>query len=328
MKKALFIGSLLSASLLIGCAGKSGENTAPSKDTHPSANIDATAENPSAAAETKQQNGCWKTSIAMESGFDVKVTPTGGVKVVFSDWNKVMDILTNVLCVKYPYDAPFKEEEIKGLSGKVTGVCVAGNPMSPNLYFQLEDGKVQMYSVDKMLTKWSFWAGSLISDKPVKEMKEVTEDFEYVVAEMQDGKIVKDDDFVYPMVNLSSYHKSMEQPNNSKYCNLFCEYDGSLTYVEYGPDFEEKAVYHGYISAVEGKNSEAGKKTFSYVLTSQAIDGKEMATSAKGQFSKESIKGDYDHMKFTPISGINIFSISGEKIGQWREVCNGNSKWE
>lgn len=314
MKKSIFIGSLLSASLLAACSGNTGENANPSKGG------DSITTN----SQAKPQNSCWKSSVSL-MGFEAKVTPNGGVKIVFTNWNETMDVVTNVLAVKYPYDAPFKEEEVKGLLGKVTGLCVAGNPMSPSLYFQLQDGKVQMLSVEKLLTKWFFWAGRPITDQPVKEIKEVTEDFMFVVAELQNGKIVKDDDFVTPMLSLSSYYKNFIQPGENKYCNLFCDLDGSLTYIEYGPNLVEKAVYHGYISSVDEKKS---GNTYNYVLTNRNVDGKDIAMNSKGQFREESIVDDFNHTRFTPISGLNIFSMTGEKIGELRDVCNGTNKWE
>lgn len=272
--------------------------------------------------ETSQQlDTCWKQSAEAFPGLKAEITNEGGVKLVWTDWDKFMGVLENSLDEKYAYDAPMSEQEIENLAGKVKGLAVMGNPMAPMLYMLLEDNSVQLYSFYKMCSRWDFYAGSIVGHDIVK-VKRDDKGNEFIVTVLVDknGKETVDDNFVVEDVDLWGYSQNGDE---LKVEQMKIGNDGSITYIhKYMLDDQEYEIYHGYITAFKRNTEDAGSAYEYHLNLQDAPDGENL-------YKKVDIKGEFTllynneldgHTTIIPKSGLNMASFGNAKLGEPRDM--------
>lgn len=268
---------------------------------------------------TEQLDSCWKQSATTLDGLKVEVTDKGGVKLVWTDWDKFMTCLTDAIGGEYPYDAPMTEQEIHGLNGKVKGLAVMGNPMNPYVYMLLEDNSVQLYSLGKMCYSWNFYAGMVIA-KDIVKIDEELKDYSITVLTDKNGKQYRDDEFVVEEADLWGYTSNS---NGTLIEHLEMGIDGSFT-VTYltGMNDAPYQIQHGTVTKF-ARNEETFGADVEY-----AINTKEVPEGPAGG-EKVDIKGNFSmtpsqeldgHTTIVPTQGLNLAGFDEIKLGASRDM--------
>ena len=299
--KTIFL--IMAASLMFMACGHNNTSAKDGEGTEANAELDT----------------CWKQSDTVLDGLKVEITSEGGVKLVWTDWDMFMDCMENALCINYPFDAPFTEEEIININGKVKGLAVMGNPMAPNVYMLLEDNSVQLYSVDKMCNTWDFYAGSIIGHDIVS-IKDVVKDYSITTLVDKNGKETKDEEFFVDGANLYGY---TQDGDDLQIEQLKIGTDGSITYIyKYQFDDQEYAVYHGYVTSCK-RNGDTLVDTYDYVLNLQdQPEGTNLykKVDIKGQFTIKNNDELDGHYTIVPKSGFNMAGFDNAKLGEPRDM--------
>lgn len=267
-----------------------------------------------------QTDTCWKQSAEVLPGLKADVTTEGGVKLVWTDWDKFMGVLENSFDSSYPFDSPLTDQEIENLGGKVKGLAVMGNPMAPMLYMLLEDNSVQLYSIYEMYSRWDFYAGSIVGHDIVN-VKTNEKDNEFFVTVLVDknGKEIVDDNFIVDDVDLWGYS---ENDDELKVEQMKIGNDGSITYIhKYMLYDQEYEIYHGYITNF--KRNDGDGSTYEYHLTLQdAPDDVNMykKVDIKGEFTMKYNNELDGHYTVIPKSGLNMAGFDNAKLGEPRDM--------
>lgn len=270
--------------------------------------------------QQEEMDTCWKQSAEVLPGLKADVTTEGGVKLVWTDWDKFMGVLENSFDSSYPFDSPLTDQEIENLGGKVKGLAVMGNPMAPVLYMLLEDNSVQLYSIYKMCSRWDIYAGSIVGHDIVKVKREDKGD-EFIITVLvdKDGKETVDDNFIVEDTDLWGYS---QKDDELKVEQMKIGNDGSITYIhKYMLDDQEYEIYHGYITNF--KRNDGDGSTYEYHLNLQdAPDGANMykKVDIKGEFTIKYNNEIDGHYTVIPKSGLNMAGFDNAKLGEPRDM--------
>ncbi len=301
------IFTFVTASIIMVACGHIGNN-----DTAQATSQEAPA------ATTQSLDKCWKQSVEAMPGVKVQVTQAGGVKLVWTDWNQFMRLLTESLGCTYPYDAPMTEQELEGLQGKVKGLAVMGNPMSPYLYLLLQDDSVQLYSLDKMCATWDFHAGSIIG-RNIARVEDEVKDYSITVLVDKDGSQTRDDDYIIDGLDLWGY---MSQAGELQVEHLVVGSDGSIAYSHSnGLDDFPYQTHHGTITRFERENGDKLEAVYQYRFTTMNQDG------GPAQGEKVDIAGRFTtapsgdgRYTLVPTQGINMAAFGEMELGNPRDM--------
>lgn len=265
---------------------------------------------------------CWKQSVEAIPGVQVSVTQQGGAEFKWTNWNKFMTFLQKSICVDYPYDAPMHQEQVMGLQGKVKGLAVMGNSISPFVYFLLEDNSVQLYSVYKMCTSWNFYAGSIIGHDIVKIQEK--DNYGTVVLVDKKGKKTRQDNWTIIGYDLWGYHIDAYTRLAE---HLLIDIDGSMVYT-YSTSMTDGVyqVYHGTVTSFK-HNEKANLSTFKYTLNTTEkpqSSSKAEVVNIDGSFTVKPERKLDGYFRIVPTKGLNMSGFESVELGKPRNMLLSN----
>lgn len=314
MNKVSFIAVIFAAGVMLSCSGVNGHGDSAGSNgrNHKTGDVDSAAVD---SADTLQSGWMQQTEVP-SMGVTFSVTPEGGAKVVFNDWNKLAEFARNVQGVQVPTES-LNECKINGLQGKVKGLCILGE--TPNeVYFLLENQNVQLFSIDKMMNQWDFYAGRLISKDSIKEMKIEVNETEDVVAVLNNGTQLSRKTWTVDAEDLWAYYVEAGDGNKNRFVHLHTDVDGSIIYSEGHTMQDQGDLYHGYITEFSKNDmGDAKSEHFAYKMVRRKSLGEEKIVKVVGSFDLTQSGHDY---LLTPKAGLNMGALNQEKLGVARPM--------
>lgn len=273
----------------------------------------AEGNNAETAANSPTMDSCWKQSEEAYIGLRVEVTNNGGIRFVWTNWDKFMDALINSVGVPYPFDAPMKSETLEGIQGKVKGLAVKGHPMSPNLYMLLDDNSVQLYSLYKMFSTWNMWAGSIVG-RDIVSIKDEVKDYSITVLIDKNGNKTSDEEWFIDGNDLWSY---MRNSNGLQVEHLVMGNDGSISYC-YSNDVYGTPLKTYYGTVTNFKRDDGADVEYRFTHLDDTAKGAFEKVDIGGKFNMKANDNADDEFIITPTRGINMGSFDETKLGQPR----------